>query len=592
MVWQLHEQLAYQDFVGRLKRSFGIITAVFIFLAVQLFIYQVIWRSYYLQRAEVNRTQIFYEPAPRGNIYSVDGIKLAGSKKVFQLLFYPFVDVTRFNLQQFAGELSRIINYPAPAIARQVAEALREQRAAVLSDKIDRTTFFLLKEQQWRFPGLSIIEAAQREYQPGCSIHLPGYLSNITREELYHHNEDQVYHAESIVGRAGLERSYEKNLRGIDGGWQIEVDASGRQKRIVKYLQPVPGDDLYLTINWHWQKIAENALATQAGRPGAVVAIDIPTDAVRVFVSYPSINPDLFVSGDYLNFWSDWIHDKRYPLLNRCTQGLYPPGSTFKVITFLAALQEAKATPDLSFYCPGYFNLGNKTFRCWQKTGHGRLNLIRALAESCNVYFYQLGLRLGIENIDRYSRLFQLDKPTQIDLPSESVGTSALPDNRKVYSGEAINASIGQGYLTATPLRLAELAATIARRGVILRPYLVEKIISPDGKIVYQNNGGTVIQRIDNIEPENWSLLQQAMEQVVLNGTGRAAGVFGVRIAGKTGTAQTPRGKDHAWFIGYAPADKPRLAIAVLVEHGGSGGAVAAPIAAEIFRAASEDKYW
>jgi penicillin-binding protein 2 len=303
-------------------------------------------------------------------------------------------------------------------------------------------------------------------------------------------------------------------------------------------------------------------------------------------VSGPGFDPNLSFSREF----SHYLIDKRLPLFNRVTQGLYAPGSIFKVVPFIASLAEHRSEPSLVYTCKGAFTLGDRTFKCWihKKGGHGPVNLIGALANSCDVYFYQLGLRVGPTLIEKYARLFHLGETTGIEMPHEKKGL--VPSNewkiKKMHEawtqGDTVNVAIGQGPVWVTPLQLANMMAMIANSGTSYQPFIVDRVTTPRSEIIYQAQVH-VKDRI-KLEPEVWQAVHAGLEAVVAGGTGRICEFPTLKVAAKTGTAQNPHGEDHAWYVGYAPADNPELVVAVLVENGGSGSSVAGPIARAMFQ--------
>ncbi len=353
------------------------------------------------------------------------------------------------------------------------------------------------------------------------------------------------------------------------------------------YREPLPGNDLILTINRELQRVAWNSLE---GRPGAIVALDPNNGEILSLVSSPAYNPNLFARALSEEEWLSLKEDLLHPLTNRAIQGQYAPGSIFKVITAIAALERGLASRDKKFSCSGAFPFKDRVFRCWRKEGHGTLNLKEAIIHSCDVYFYQLGLETGVDNIVDFSKRFGLGKASGIDLFEEEKGF--LPHrrwredslSREWFEGDTVNLSIGQGYLLVTPLQMANLISAIASGGKLYRPYLVKRILSPEGEIIKEMRPH-LIKEV-RLEKENLDLLRESLFSVVNEmGTGWRAKVKGIEVTGKTGTAENPLGEDHAWFIGFAPCREPKIALAILVEHGGMGGEVAAPIAKKIFEA-------
>jgi penicillin-binding protein 2 len=347
---------------------------------------------------------------------------------------------------------------------------------------------------------------------------------------------------------------------------------------------------LYLTIDKDLQKVAEEALR-KTKKNGAVVGIDPRDGSIRILVSYKNFDPNLFTTQS-IEARKELFTDNALPLFNRAVQGVYSPGSTFKILTTIAALNEKKCSTKTVFFCPGEFKFGDKIFKCWEKKGHGYVDLLNGIRLSCNVYFINLGLRVGIDNIEKYAKMFGFGQPTGIDLPYEACGVVPSRKWKKEktgiewFDGDTISVSIGQGYVIATPVQLAVFAEAVANKGVIYTPYLVSKIVDVNGDVLYSHTPQK--KEIKDVDPEIWDFLHCAMLSVVESGTGHAAYIPSFPIAGKTGTAQNPHGEDHAWFVCFGPVKEgvsPELVLAIVVEHGGKGGAVAAPIAKQIFTA-------
>ncbi len=399
--------------------------------------------------------------------------------------------------------------------------------------------------------------------------------------------KDQGYRLGDLIGRAGLERSYEKELRGKDGHQYVVVNALGRRVGSLEDVPPVaprPGRDLRLALDLDVQQALEEAMVNV--HRGAAVAIDPRDGGILAMVSRPTFDPNEFARGLSRARWKAFTEDKSYPLLNRAIQGGYPPGSTYKVVTSLAGLEEGIIEPQTRFPtpCAGGYRYGARWFRCWNHDGHGVTALTSALAQSCDVYYYQLGLRLGVDKLAYWAKKVGMGEKSGIDLPQEREGivpTTAL-FNRwrgegKWTQGVTLNLAIGQGENLYTPLQMVGIAVAVASRGRLPRPHVVQEVLDP-----ITGEATPVLQQPRNavhLPEATWDALTAAMEQVVAGGTGGASRVAGMRIGGKTGTAQNPHGDDHALFIGYGPIENPEIAVAVVVENGGHGGSTAAPIA-------------
>ena len=412
--------------------------------------------------------------------------------------------------------------------------------------------------------------------------HLIGYIGKLNQRQ-YRDSEFRGLPADAFVGQWGTEMLFDKQLRGIPGERIVEVDALGRELRLIKEKPPLKGEDLILSMDLNLQKAAEESFGEKTG---ALVAIKPDTGEILSLVSKPSFDPNLFAKGISQQQWTDLIYNPRNPLLNRALQSQYPPGSTFKIVTALAGLEEHVIDPETKVTCNGGISYGRWHFGCWQKNGHKTLSLHRALVESCDVYFYEVGRRLGIDRVASYARELGLGKNSELKLVKERKGV--VPDTKwkqekkkqPWYLGETFNASIGQGYVSVTPYQMARLTGIISNGGYIHEPSLLKLAEKP------------LIAKKLNVSSENISEIKKGLYGVVNepSGTGWAARSSIIEICGKTGTAQVigirkdsrylhELHRDHAWFVAFAPCDKPEIALSVLVEHGGHGGAAAAPIA-------------
>jgi len=580
MVWQQENRLSYEDFLDR--HGFIVVLFVLIFstLSIRLFFLQIIEGRFYKNISEQQRTHLITERAPRGKILDCSGEVIAGTKTSYVAIFYPFSQNVS-PPQETIDRLGTILE--DEKLVSRLANGWRTGQSVRLAKDLKREDMFRLMEQRLMLPGISVVKEARRNYlSPLANSHLVGYLGEVARKELDNMSNEE-YKMGDWVGKGGLEKYYDNLLRGQDGGWQIEVDAYGRQIKLVKHIPYVPGDDIYTTIDSKLQEVAIEALSETSTQRGAVVGIDPRDGSIRILVSSPGYDPNLSTSQDF----GKYLKDKSLPLFNRAIQALYSPGSTFKIVTFIGALAENKVEQDQTFVCTGSFSFGNKTFKCWNKKGHGRVALKEALAKSCNVYFYQLGLKVGPKILQEYSNKFGLGKVTGIESFSEKSGLVPTEEWKQGrmhdswHPGDTINMAIGQGPLWVSPAQMASLIATVANRGKYYQLHMVDKIVSPDGDVVFKYKSkikGNVV-----LPDQVWGVLIDALTAVVSNGTAGVCYFPDLEVAGKTGTAQNPAGKDHAWFVAFAPVKNPELALAVIVENGGSGGAVAAPIARRIF---------
>ncbi len=564
-------------------------------LILRLWQLQVRDGSYYDNLAQENRTRSIVLHPVRGLIYDRHGTLLATS-------------VPSFNLYVRLGDAPN-----RDALVRKLTELLsldeRELRQAIQGGKWNSLVRLkrglslkeaALVESHWLdLPGVVIHpESRRRNPQGPYAAHVLGYVGAASETQLAREEFQALPHG-SIIGQYGVERVYDRTLRGRAGRKLIEVNALGRERRMISVDKPQAGNDLYLTIDFRLQKLAEDLLGEEAG---AIVALDPQTGETLALASRPSFDPNALSRGLRVEAWNDILHDTRYPLTNRAIQGHYPPGSTFKIIMAAAALETGAIDPTETMRCGGRFRFGRRTFRDWKAGGHGTVNLHEALADSCDVYFYRLGHRMGIDPIAAYAKQFGLGKRTGIDLPSEGTGIVPSPEwkqqtrGERWYPGETISVAIGQSYVTVTPLQMANVIAAVGNDGISYVPHVVRSI--------RRRESGRIEEWIPRhpppltLHPRHLRDIQSALAAVVVEGTARRARSSLVGIAGKTGTAQvvalrTKPGddvpkklRDHAWFVAYAPLERPRIAVAVLVEHKGHGGSVAAPLAKKLIEAA------
>ncbi len=560
---------------------------------VGLLVLQVVQGQMYAELAKENRVRPEVLRAPRGAIYDRHGELLADSAPSFAILFQPF---PAESLQRAREALSPawlvrvagLVGLDTVEVRRRVNLANVTGQSAVLRRDAPFAVLAGVEETHAELPGIEVQVEPLRHYPYGVlAAHLLGYAGEINGQEL-----DSLaaggYRPGDLIGRTGVERTYEDYLRGQDGVEYVVVNARGRRVSTLKESgarAAVPGQNLTLTLDLRVQKALEEAMADVSR--GAAVVLDTRDGGILALVSRPAFDPNEFSHGLTRARWEELSQGGANPLLDRAIQGVYPPGSTFKIVTMSAALVHGLAVPETRLNpCPGGMNYGGRWFSCWEHRGHGSLTLVEALQHSCDVYFYQLGLRLGLGNLEQTARAFGLGGRTGVDLPQESRGlipSSAYYDKRwgvgKWRSGLLLNLAIGQGELLITPLQLALVAAEVAGNGRALRPHLVEHVGSSRGYRIPRP-----LQSGLPTDASTWRPVQEAMERVVSAGTGTAARVPGVLVAGKTGTAQNPHGPDHALFVCYAPADSPRLAVAVVIENAGHGGSIAAPRAGQMLR--------
>jgi penicillin-binding protein 2 len=582
----------------RARWLYFIVFFAFLSLTINLLLLQVVQGERYSFLSENNRVRIKRMPGTRGMILDRAGQLLVDSRPSFDLLFVPEdADEPENTLRLLARYLGRD--------EKELLAILEENRKRpafqelLLGRDVDWPTVVAVESHQLDLPGVNLRARPRRSYADGpVGSHVLGYLGEIGSRQLQLLKEEG-YTLGDEIGQYGLERHWEEVLRGQSGGQQVEVDALGRRMRVLHEVPDVPGYTVHLTLDQQLQATAFQALN---GKEGTIVALDVNTGAILAMVSTPAFDPNIFARGIKAEEWRGLIKDRLRPLSNRATQGQYPPGSTFKIVMAIAGLEEGVVQPETTISDPGFYNFGNRAFRDWKKGGHGSVDLHKAIVQSCDVYFYQLGPRLGVDRIAKWSRAFGLGEKSGVALDDERSGL--IPDTewkRKRYRqpwfpGETVSVAIGQGYVTVTPLQLANMMAAVANGGTVYRPRIVSKIESTDGATI-REYGPEKIRTI-KVSPTTLQRVRTALADVVKGpgGTGGAARSSLVEIAGKTGTAQVVEMKggyvkseqlayfsrDHAWFVSFAPAQSPQIAVAVLVEHGGHGGEAAAPMAKKV----------
>ena len=565
------------------------ITAVgFVGLLGQLWYLQVLEGGRLQELSEKNRIRIRPVVAPRGILFDRNGLALVDNRPAFTLSLIPremedrdtvlarLSVLLKIPLAELEGSLDRVPVDPMRVV--------RVRRGLSLEEVTK------VEERKLELPGVLVEVEPQRVYPTSTfAAHLLGFVREVSDEQM----KQGRYRRGDMIGQSGLERVLDEYLRGRDGGERIEVDALGRPVQVMKREEPYPGAQVVTTVDRRIQEAAERAMA---GRAGAVIVMDPRNGDVLAMTSSPAFPLDRFTGNLDREEWLRVVRDPMTPLMNRALQSQYAPGSLFKVIVTAAGLQEGSLTPMDRTYCNGEYRLGAWTFKDWRAGGHGHVDLRSALVQSCNIFFHQAGLKVGPEAIARYARSFGLGAPSGIDLGSEKPGLVPFVEWRRHrsgrgwQSGDTINMSIGQGPLLVTPLQVARMMAAVANGGILWKPRLVQRVELADCSLAYSASS-KMTGRVD-LSPVVWSFLRHALSGAVNEGgTGAAARIPGVEIAGKTGTAQSvaksdsAKGQDHAWFASFAPAEDPEYVVVVLVERGGRGGQVAAPIARQIYQA-------
>lgn len=555
-------------------------------LLIRLWDLQIMRGAEMRKLSEQNRIRVKKIVAPRGIIYDRMGKVLADTRPSFNIYLTP-EDIRDFS--QTVDGLAKLIACDREEIIEKMKAASGMPPSFPIKIKSDIPMDEVARVEAHRvyIPGISIQIEPKRNYPYAASFaHVIGYVSEVSDEELKDKKKYKDYSPGDYIGKYGLERAYENDLRGVDGEKRVEVDAIGREVRTLEVIDPIPGNSLHLNLDLELQLSADKALET---RKGAAAALNPKTGGVLVLASRPGFDPNLFASGISKKDWQKIALDKLHPLQNRAIQGGYPPGSTFKILLALRALDLGIINERTTFSCGGGFAYGNRVFKCWKKGGHGSVSVHRAIVESCDVFFYNVGLRLGVDRIHDFGNTLGLGRVTGIDLPNEQKGLLPSTEwkkrryNQPWYEGETVSVAIGQGAVWLTPIQLAMLSSFVAGDGKNYKPQIVNRIVSTEGKII--KTFEPVVNADLKLKPGVLTIVKDGMRGVVNEpgGTAGASKVQNILMSGKTGTAQAGSDKvklgDHAWFIAYAPSDDASVAMAILVEHGLHGSSAAAPIA-------------
>jgi len=586
------------------QRITGVMICVlvaFTVLLLRLLYLQIVMGEEYLTLSLNNRIRLQSIDPPRGLIYDRNNQVLVENRPSFD------VTITLKDARPVEKTINKLADYldvPPQELLQKVSSSkgISAYKPIQLQQDIGRNALAAIEAHKYDLPGIAINVKLLRHYlNIKDAAHLIGYLSEINSTELAG-GKYPGRRGGDFIGKFGAEKSFEKYLQGTRGGRQVEVNANGRVVRVLKTVAAKPGQNIHLTIDHVLQKKAESLLQ---GVAGAAVAIDPGSGRILALASSPSFDQNYFASGMSHEQWDSLRSNPFRPMENKAIQGEYPPGSTYKIITALAGLEEGVIDESTEFFCPGYHRFGNRIYRCWKRGGHGKVNIVKALAQSCDVYFYQVGQLLGVDRLAWYAKAAGLGSRTGINLGKEGRGlipTAAWKKKRTGIPwqrGETLSVAIGQGFNLATPLQMADLTSAIANGGTRYKPIILESITMADGRIVYQNKP-QIIGKVPLSAP-NLELVKKGLWEVVNGdkGTARSSRLADIEISGKTGTSQViSRKKDdtrpeeerpahlrpHAWFIAYAPSAAPEIAVAVLVEHGEHGSSAAAPIATELIK--------
>lgn len=589
-MWQTEQSKRYKILAAT-------VTAVIGFLLIRLVWMQVLQGPQYKKIADDNRIRQVTALAPRGTIYDRNGTVLVANRPSFAISVIPF------SYSYESGEtalLAAVTGVAAEEIEKLLTAGKELPYSPVrIKRDIDQSTIARIQERKSSLPGVMIEAIPVRQYVYNeQAAHVLGYVGMVNEAE-YEKLKSKGYRPSDLVGKDGLERIWEEQLRGVDGGLQVEVNAQGEEVGIIGDKTTVPGKSLVLTLDAKLQQAAAAAVAERMivsrkqGQPavgGAAIALDVRTGGVLALVSHPAYNPNVFAGGISSKDWNALLENKHNPLTNRVIQNAYPPGSVFKIVTATAALESNLTTATEVFEDRGVYVLNGWKFYGWETKGLGKLTVADGLTWSSDPLFYELGRRLGADLLASYALTFGFGKTSGIGLAGEEAGVVPTEEWKTAmygdpwYPGETLIAAIGQGYYTATLMQQALLLAAVANGGAVFKPLLVDRVVSPDGVLVTQYSPEVI--RTIYLRPDVWDTIRQGIVGVTSRGT--AAAIFqglSVTVAGKTGSAETGRGTTHSWFACYAPAEQPEIVVAVLIEEGGEGSVAAAPVVRKILEA-------
>ncbi|MBI4976682.1 MAG: penicillin-binding protein 2 [Spirochaetes bacterium] len=591
------EQERQQEYRQRVIVVMTIVAAAFLLLFIRLFYLQIALNAHYTKLAKNNQEQLIPIPAFRGEIFDATGVRIAYNQNTFGLYLVPYYLPTNyFEREELLHRTARVFDIDLDSIKQKIKKTRYSKFDIIdIAEDVPATRLVYLAEHNEEFPGIYFKSRQLRFYSYTNTLaHVVGYVGKISPRE-FETKREEGYRLDAILGKDGVEQSYDRELRGRDGYKKRIVDARNRIKEELTPVdgQPVPGKKLVLSIDYRIQRIAEKLME---GFSGVVIASRPTTGEIVALVSSPWYDPNMFLGKVDRDTYDRMLNDPLHPFWNKAIAARYPASSTFKVVVSLAALEEEKADLFKNTYCSGGMMLENKFFKC--EGEHGFQNLLVAIQNSCNTYFYNLGYEIGPNIIKKYSLMFGYGEKSGIDLFNETVGMVPSPDWKREQKGEywwdgdTLQYAIGQGYMLVTPIAVHNMMCAVVNDGVAYRPHVVKELRSSETGDIVVNNDRKILRTVQ-MKEEHFHTIKRALRMVVTGGTARY-GAYSPRIAiaGKTGTAQNIHGEDHSWFVCYAPYTmKPTdetLVVTVLIEHGGGGGLAAAPIATALIRGAFE----
>lgn len=601
MVWRSHfDSIENEMYQKRLTRLTFFVFIVFGVLFVRLWFLQIINGPKYRIQSENNRIDLRDVLPFRGLIFDRNGQLLVDNRPSFMLGVIPG-DVR--DIDDLVNDLCRLVEIDGLSVKKKIREALKYNpfNPIYIKKGLTRDELAGIETNIFSLPGVAIEVKPRRHHIYGpLAAHLIGYLGEIGKEQLKRekYKENKLG---DFVGRFGIEKKWNKYLNGIRGGEQVEVDAHGRRLKVLYQKPAEPGFNIYLTIDRGLQMLAERSLS---GKAGAIIAMNPNSGEILAIASSPTFNPNDFAKGMDKEGWKTLVSNIYFPLQNRITSGQYPPGSLFKIVVALAGLEEGVIDPNEKIFCTGSYSFKGRVYRDWKEEGHGYVDLHRALVESCDIYFYKMGQLIGIDTIARYAKRLGLGTKTGFQLGDEKEGLIPSKEWKlrrwgvPWQEGETLSVSVGQSFTLATPIQMVRFISALFNGGILFRPQAMKWMGREDNETIFALKPNVVGHW--GLKKENMELVKKALLGVVneSHGTGWRARLNQIRVAGKTGTAQVIalpeeresaqerdvpyKFRDHSWFVAVAPAENPLIALAILIEHSGTGGSVAAPIAKNI----------
>jgi len=574
----------------RVKAAGWIVGFAAVIIASRLFYLQLIRGGYYKKLADANAITGVVEQAPRGEIFDRNYKKLVTNSPSYKVSIIPYSFRKNQDSKKAVREIALILRAEPSEIEKKLGGIMQEKllepvtiRRDITMEQVSRLT-----EKALEISGLAVTQEPKRSYPYGAlASHVIGYTGEITENQIKLKKYEK-YKGGDIIGQTGIESWYDADLRGSDGLLYIQTDARGRQKKVTGTLDPEMGKNVVLTIDYRLQRFAEQRLA-DTGFNGVVIAVNPKNGEILSMVSKPDFDLNYFSGKVNVKEWKRLVRDPGKPLTNRAIQGLYSPGSIFKVAVGLGALNEGIIGLDDVFFCDGIYWIKTWPYKCWKRTGHGWVSFNKAVEQSCDIYFYKVGLKLKVESIYKYAVMFGLGERTGVDIPGEKSGLVPSREwkmriaHSPWFPGNTVMMSIGQGYIISTPLQILDMICVMANGGYCMKPHIVRAITKKDRRIDRQIKQDLLFE-LKGVSKENIETMQRALRMVVksVGGTGKKAGSRSVEVAGKTGTVENQQGEPHAMFAGYAPYNDPQIAVYVLIEHGGGGGDMAAPVAGDV----------